>query len=153
MAYKYPYDFEEQVKYEPPKFKTNRSMWKFLLLSILTLGIYSIVFFTPFANELDKIHPKRDGTKTMDFLLVYILSLFTFSFVMYIWYHHISQRIEEALLRRKINYNFGTNDFWTWYIVGSLILVGPFIYIHKLCTAMNLLCESYNETPDINAIK
>ena len=27
---------------------------------------------------------------------------------------------------------------------GSFILVGEFVYFHKLCTAMNLLCEDYN---------
>ena len=50
-----------------------------------------------------------------------------------------------ALSDREINYDFGTNDFWLWFVLGSLILVGPFIYFHKLCTAMNLLCKDYNE--------
>lgn len=153
MSYNYQYGFEEEVKYQPPKLKTNRKLWKVVLFNILTLGIYSIVFFDPLASELDKIYPKRDGTKTMRFILAFILSLFTFSIVMLVWYHHISDRIEESLIRRKINYNFGTNDFWFWYLLGSLILVGPFVYIHKLCTAMNLLCESYNETPNIEEIK
>lgn len=31
-----------------------------------------------------------------------------------------------------------------WCILGSLILVGPFIYTHKLLTAMNLLSADYN---------
>ena len=54
MAYKYPYDIDEK-KYEPPKLKTNRSMWKLIILQILTLGIYGIVFFIPFSFDLDKI--------------------------------------------------------------------------------------------------
>ena len=29
-------------------------------------------------------------------------------------------------------------------IIGSFIFVGPFVYIHKLCKAMNLLSEDYN---------
>ena len=152
MAYKYKYD-EEQLEYEPPKLKTNRSMWKVMLFSVLTFGIYLIVFFSPFAAELDEIYPKRDGSKTMDFLLVYILSLFTCSVVMTAWHYHIALRIEEALEKRRIEYNFSTSDFWMWYFFGSFILVGPFVYMHKLCTAMNLLCESYNENHDIGAFK
>jgi hypothetical protein len=39
---------------------------------------------------------------------------------------------------------FGTSSFWGWYFLGSFIFIGPFVYFHKLCTAMNLLCEDYN---------
>ena len=153
MAYKYPYDFEEEVKYEPPKFRTDRSMWKVMFFSFLTLGIYLIVFFSPLASELDEIHPKRDGTKTLDFLIIWILSIFTSGLVMTAWHYLIADRIDEALSKRKINYDFGTRDFWLWYVLGSLIVVGPFVYLHRLCTAMNLLCESYNENPDIGSFK
>ena len=146
MAYKYSYDYEEK-KYEPPKLQTNRSMWKLMILNILTLGIYSIFFFVPLSFDLDKVDPKREREKTMNFLLAYILSLFTFSIVITIWHYHIATRIEEALSRRNIDYDFNTSDFWKWYFFGSLILIGPFIYFNKLCKAMNLLCKSYNERP------
>jgi hypothetical protein len=55
--------------------------------------------------------------------------------------------VEEALEKRKIEYDFGTGDFWGWFLFGSFILVGPFVYFHKLYKAMNLLCASYNENP------
>ena len=149
MAYKYPYDYEEK-KIETPKLQTNRSMWKLMILTWLTLGIYTIFFFIPLSFDLDKVDPKRERGKTMNFLAAYILSLFTFSIVMTVWHYHIAIRVEEALSRRNIDYDFGTGDFWKWFFFGSLILVGPFIYFHKLCTAMNLLCESYNEKPTLD---
>ena len=146
MAYKYSYDYEEK-KYEPPKLQTNRSVWKLMILNILTLGIYSIFFFVPLSFDLDKVDPKREREKTMNFLLAYVLSIFTFSIVITIWHYHIASRIEEALSRRNIDYDFSTSDFWKWYLFGSLIIVGPFVYLNKLCNAMNLLCQSYNEKP------
>ena len=146
MAYKYPYDDEEK-KYQPPKLQTNRNMWKLMILNILTLGIYGILFFIPFSFDLDKVDPKRHSGKTMNYLVAYIFSMFTFSIVIDIWHYHIAGRVERALERRNIDYDFSTGDFWKWFIFGSLILVGPFIYFHKLCTAMNLLCQSYNEKP------
>jgi hypothetical protein len=147
MAYKYPYDDEEKA-YVPPKLKTDRSMWKLMLFSILTFGIYTIIFFIPFSFDLDKIAPKPDRSKTMNFLFVYILSIFTASIAMLCWHYQIAQRIEEALERRDIRYNFGTNDFWVLQIFGSLFLgIGTFVYYHKLCHAMNLLCADYNEKP------
>ena len=148
MAYPYSYGYEEK-EIKPPKLKTDRSMWKLMILNILTLGIYGIIFFIPFSFDLDKIAPKRDRSKTMNYLVAYILSIFTFSFVLLIWYYQITCRVEEALAKRNIDYEFTTGTFWGWYFLGSFILVGPFVYFHKLCKAMNLLCESYNEKPVI----
>ena len=133
----------------PPKLKTNRSVWKLILFSLLTLGIYSIIFFIPFTFDLEKIHPARERSKPMNFLFAYILALFTASIVIFIWHYQITVYIEDALSVRSIKYSFGTKDFWLWVILGSLILVGPFIYFHKLCRAMNLLCADYNEKPTL----
>ena len=140
----YSYD-EEERRYQPPKLKTDRSMWKLMILNIVTLGIYSILFFIPLSFDLDKVAPKSDRSKTMNFLFAYILSLFTFSIVLMFWHYHIAERVEEALKQCEIPYEFETGDFWKWYFFGSFILVGPFVYFHKLCRAMNLLCEHYNE--------
>ena len=143
MAYKYSYGYEEE-KYQTPKLPTNRSMWKLMLLNILTLGVYNILFFIPFSFDIDKISPKRDLSKTMNYLFAHLLAAFTFAIVLDVWFYQISERVENALSEREINYDFGTEHFWIWFFFGTLILVGPFIYYHKLCTAMNLLCEDYN---------
>ena len=153
MAYPYDLDYEAAAKeraHKESKLKTDRSMWKLMILNILTLGIYSIVFFIPFSFDIDKVAPKRDGTKTMNFLFAYILAFFTFSIVMLAWHYQIAARVEEALAERQIDYEFSTTDFWGWYVFGSFIFVGSFVYFHKLCTAMNLLCESYNEKPSLD---
>lgn len=48
------------------------------------------------------------------------------------------------LLRRNLPYQFDAGTFWLWNVLGSLIVVGPFVYTHKLLTAMNMLCTDYN---------
>lgn len=149
MAYKYSYD-EEEIRVASIKLKTDRGMLKLMILNILTLGIYSIIFFIPFSFDLDKIAPKRDRSKTMNYISAYILSLFTFAIVLDIWHYQIAERIEEALEKRNVDYEFGTGDFWGWFFFGSFILIGPFIYFHKLCKAMNLLCADYNENPIVS---
>ena len=143
MAYKYSYD-EEEKAYTPPKLQTNRNVWKLIILSILTCGIYEIIFLIPVAFDLDKAAPKKDHSKTMNFLFVWILARITGGIAYCFWFHGISERIEDALSERNIPYQFGTNTFWGWYILGSLILVGPIVYLYKFCKAMNLLCEDYN---------
>lgn len=146
-SYVYSYDKEEK-EVKTPKLKTDRCMWKLMLLHYITLGIYSIFFFIPFSFDLDKVAPKSDRSKTMNFALAWFLSLITFSVFLWVWFYQVGARIEEALDKRNILHDFDSSSaFWGWYVVGGLILVGPFIYFHKLCKAMNLLCESYNENP------
>jgi hypothetical protein len=53
--------------------------------------------------------------------------------------------MHNELVRRGIKYDFGASDFWLWNILGSLIFVGPFIYIHKRMKAMNLINADYNQ--------
>ena len=141
MANYYTYDYEAQQKekeYKPIKLQTNRKMWKLMLFSILTLGLYSIFFFIPLSFDIDKVAPRRSDGKTMNYLWAYILAIFTYSIVIDIWHFHIAKRIVEALSVRKIEYKFGIKDFWLWFVLGSLILVGPFIYFHKLCNESSL---------------
>jgi hypothetical protein len=145
MAYRYPYH-EEAIAYRPQPLRTDRKMWKLMLFHILTFGISSIFFFIPFSYELEKISPAREGHKLINYAIAYLASLFTFSIIMTIWFFELTKRVEAALEERGIADGFGIGDFWCWYCLGSLILVGPFIYFHKLCKAMNLLCEDYNKS-------
>ncbi len=75
------------------------------------------------------------------FFLLGPITLYIFGLV---WFNNLSSRIGNELKRRGLNYDFGASDFWLWNVLGSLILVGPFIYIHKLSKAMNLLAQDYN---------
>ena len=126
--------------------KTNRGLLKFILLSIVTLGIYALVYFSSISTDINIIASRYDGKKTMHFcLMAFVLAPITLTIYMFVWYHKLSARIGSELQRRGIDYHFSAADFWLWDILGSLILVGPFIYIHKLSKAMNLLAKNYNQ--------
>lgn len=81
----------------------------------------------------------------MHFLLMaLIVSPITFGIGGIVWYHRISARIGNELSRRGVPYSFGAADFWLWNVLGSLIGIGPLVYLHKLFKATNLMCENYN---------
>ena len=125
--------------------KTNRGMIKFILLNIITFGIYSLIFFSNISTDINTIASRYDGKKTMHFcLLFFIIAPITLGIGGIVWYHRICARIGAELNRRGIGYSFGAGSFWGWFVFGCLIFVGPFIFMHKLCKAMNLLSESYN---------
>lgn len=124
---------------------TNRGLVKFFFLNLVTLGIYGIVFFTNISTSLNTAASRYDGRKTMNYCLVcFIFSWLTLGIVPLVWFSKMSGRVGNELRRRGIYYSFGAGTFWLWFILGALITVGPFIYIHKLSKAMNKICEDYN---------
>ncbi len=124
---------------------TGRGLAKMFFLGILTLGIYDMVILSRLPDELNIAASRYDGRKTMPYFAMLLISPFTLMVLPFVWYHNFCDRIRHELLRRRIDYKMGASTFWLWNILGSLILVGPFIFTHKLCKAMNLINKDYNE--------
>lgn len=125
--------------------KSDRGLLKFIILTFLTLGIYSIVAYSSITNDINIIASRYDGKKTMHYcLLSFIVAPFTLGVAVFVWYHKMSNRIGAELERRNIDYSFKASDFWLWEVLGILIVIGPFVYTYKLFKAMNLLAADYN---------
>ena len=125
--------------------KTNRGMIKVILLSLITFGIYGLVFFSKVSTDINLIASRYDGKKTMHFcLLAFIFVPITFGIAGIVWYHKISARIGAELNRRGIGYSFGAGTYWGWSVLGCLIGVGPLVYMHKLFKAVNKMNAHYN---------
>ncbi len=125
--------------------KTNRGLVKYILLSLITFGIYGIVCMSSVSTDINLIASKYDGKKTMHFcLLAFVFSWLTCGIGIFVWFHKISNRIGDELKRRNIDYKMSAGSFWLWNILGSFIVVGPFVYMYKLFKAMNLLAADYN---------
>lgn len=125
--------------------KTNKGLLKTILLSIVTLGIYPLVVMSVVSNDINIVASRYDGKKTMHFcLLTFIVAPITFGIAGIVWYHKISNRIGAELKRRGVDYNFSAADYWLWSVLGSLIVIGPFVYLHKMFKATNLMNAHYN---------
>ncbi len=137
-----------QPGYAAPAYQlsTRRGMLKTVLLSILTLGIYSIVFYSRLGNDMNLIATRYDGKKTMHYcLLCFVLAPVTLGIAGFVWFHKVSNRIGRELARRGLPCRFGAGNYWGWNILGILLLgIGPFLYLYQLCRAMNLLSADYN---------
>ena len=125
--------------------RTNRSLLKTILLSLITLGIYALVVHSNISEEINEVASKHDGKHTMHFLLANLLlgpiTLWIFPIV---WTHQLCNRMGNELSRRGIDYTFSAGTFWGWGVLGALIFIGPFVYGHKFYKAMNLINENYN---------
>ena len=130
-----------------PLLKTDRSLLKYIIFSILTCGIYSIFFYTGIADDINRVASGRDGKKTTHYcLMTFVLAPITCSINAFYWWHTISDRIGEEARARGIYTDFSATTFWLWQLVGAVLCgIGPFIYIHKLCKVMNEINYSYNQ--------
>ena len=125
--------------------KTNRGLLKLILLSMITFGIYAIVVYCSISNDINVVASRYDGKKTMHYaLLIFLVTPITLGIAAVVWFHKISNRIGGELKRRGVDYAFSAADYWLWGVLGALIIVGPFVYAHKMCVAMNELSKHYN---------
>lgn len=127
------------------QFPTERAWWKMILLGLITFGIYPIVIYSKIVEELNIAASRHDGKRTMPYFAMVWLAPITLSIYPIVWLHGLSNRVGDEVRRRGYDYNFGAKDFWLWNVLGSLILVGPFIYLHKLMKSMNLINEHFNQ--------
>jgi len=136
-----------QGGYVPPRrqLPTNRGLVKYILLNLITFGIYGLVVMSSISTEINEIASRYDGKKTTHYcLMVFVFSWLTLGISPIVWFHKISNRMGNELARRGIAYSFSAGTFWGWNVLGALIGIGPLVYMHKMFKAMNLLCGSYN---------
>ncbi|MDR2647144.1 MAG: DUF4234 domain-containing protein [Oscillospiraceae bacterium] len=134
--------------YAPPskKMKTNRGGIKFYILTIVTLGIYAVFFYAGVANDINLAATKYDGKKTMNFWLLFLLvGPITFGLGYLVWGHKLAARIGAEARRRGHSTTFGAGSYWLWNTLGLIIIIGPFVYMHKLSACMNAIAQDYNE--------
>ena len=125
--------------------KTNRSLVKFIFLGLITFGIYDLVILCGLSQDINITASRYDGKKTMHFALVaFVFSWLTVGIVPIVWMHKICARMGAEKARRGLGNDFGAKDFWLWGVLGSLIIVGPFIFIHKLLKTDNAINADYN---------
>lgn len=122
----------------------KRGLCKMIFLGLITLGIYPTVIWSRIVTELNIAASRYDGQRTMPWFAMVILAPITLGVYPLVWMHDFCARIRDELRRRQIDYNFGPRHFWLWNVLGCLIIVGPFIFVHKLMKAMNLINSHFN---------
>ena len=127
------------------RLKTDRSFLKTFLLSLITFGIYGLVVYAHITDDVNLVCTRYDNKKSMNYwLLILVVTPLTFGIASIVWMHRICNRIGGELQRRQVPYDFSAKTFWLWNVLGSLILVGPFVFAHKFFKAVNMMNDSFN---------
>lgn len=125
------------------RLKTNRSLLVYILLSLVTCGIYSWYVIYDMARDANEMCA-GDGKNTKGLLLYIIFSIITCGLYPYFWYYGIAERMNNACLARGLRSQTSGTSFLLWYILGSFIIVGPFVAMHQLFETMNTVATEYN---------
>ncbi|MEE1077126.1 MAG: DUF4234 domain-containing protein [Acutalibacteraceae bacterium] len=113
----------QQSGYQQPaiQLSTNRSFIKFVLLSIVTCGIYGIICLYEISKDINTIASRYDNKKTMNYVVAWLLSMVTFGISVIVWSHKISSRIGCELQRRNYDYKFSASTYWIYNFVLSIV--------------------------------
>ena len=126
-------------------FKQDRSFVAWFFLNFITGGIYGLVVMYFIVSDVNEICSPRDGKKTHSYLLmVFLFSWLTLGIYPLVWWHGFSDRVGDALQSRGYPRMLSAGTFWGWRVLGSLILVGPWIFDYKMLQAVNTLAADAN---------
>lgn len=124
--------------------QTNRSLIKLILLSIITLGIYGLFFWSGYARDMN-IVCEGDGKKTRGILARLVFSILTLGIYDFVWLYGAGDRIAANCIRKGVSNDTTGGKVLCWYIFGVLLFgIGPLVGAHKLITGLNDLCAAYN---------
>ncbi len=123
--------------------RTDRSLLKLILLSIITLGIYSLWFWSQYAKDMNTVC-QGDGKTTRGILFRIILSILTLGIYDLVWMYGVGSRIHDNCYKYNIACETTGGSVLLWFVLGAAIIIGPFVAIHKMIDGLNRLCEHYN---------
>ena len=123
--------------------KENRRLWKLLLFTIPTFGIYNIVFWFQFTKDLNQMNNEEKPLK--NYILVLFLSIITFGIYRWVWFFYLTDRIQTTGQDMGMKINPGAGTTLTIRLFGTFILIGPIISDFMVIRNMNKLAKEYNQ--------
>ena len=130
------------------KMKTDRSLLKLILLSLISFGIYGLWFLHDVSKDINDIC-KEDGRQTAGLLQYIIFTVLTLGIYAYVWYYRLAGRIENYCHRHDIPTDLSAKTIAVIFVVGvlaasmggSLIMLFAYYIIIK---NLNVICARYN---------
>ena len=125
--------------------KTDRSLVAYILLNIITCGIYGYYFLYTMARDVN-IVCSGDGKKTGGLAAFILLSWITCGFYALYWYYALGNRLASNAPRYGLNFQENGTTVLLWYLVGALLCgIGPYVAMHFLIRNTNSICAAYNQ--------
>lgn len=126
--------------------KTDRSLVAYILLSIITCGLYSWYFIYCLARDVN-IMCRQDGQKTSGLLVWILLNIITCGFYNLYWMYNLGNRLAANSRRYGLHFQENGTTVLLWYLVGLFMCgIGPYVAMHFLIKNSNALGTAYNRS-------
>lgn len=130
--------------YAPFRLKTDRSLLTYILLTIVTCGIYGWYFLYCLARDIN-VACDGDGKNTAGLVKLILLTIVTCGIYSWIWHYSLGNRLAENAPRYGLNFQENGTTVLMWMLFGSLLCgIGPFIAMNILIKNANMICGAYN---------
>ena len=127
------------------RIQTDRSIVMYILLTIVTCGIYGYYFIYKLAEDVNEMC-KEDGQKTGGLAAFILLSLVTCGIYAYYWYYQIANRIQLNGPRYGITVQESGTTILLWCLIGLLLCgIGPLVAMHFIIKNTNAMAVAYNQ--------
>lgn len=123
--------------------KEDRRLWKLLLFTIPTFGIYNIIFWFQLTRDLNDMN--REEKKLKNYILVLFLSIFTLGIYRWVWFFYLADREQTTGEQLGLRIKPGPGTILFWRLFGTFILIGPLISDYYVIRNMNRLAKEYNK--------
>lgn len=124
--------------------KTDRGLLGYILLSIVTCGIYSYYFIYTIARDVN-VACEGDGQSTGGLLKFILLSIVTCGIYSFWWEYSLGNRLAMNAPRYGMSFTENGTSVLMWLLFGVLLCgIGPYIAMNILIKNTNSICMAYN---------
>ncbi len=124
----------------------ERSLFSYIVLSVLTFGIYHIVFWTKVSKDVNALC-EGDGKKTMKYVFCFLLNIVTVGIFGFIWKFKLAKRLQENAARYNLRFSESGGLVVVLAIVFAFFPIAQAVLIKNF----NKLAVAYNEYNGLEA--
>ncbi len=145
-------DFENNFNGNQPQgsgtllpLRTDRSLLAYVLLSIITCGIYGYYFIFTVARDINTAC-EDDDEETAGLGMYILLSFITCGFYNLYWEYKLGNRLAKNGPYFGVQIQENGTTILLWKLIGSLVCgIGYFIGSYILIRNVNTICTAYNQ--------
>jgi hypothetical protein len=122
----------------------QRSLVGFIILSIITFGLYGLYWIYKLAKDVN-LMCEGDGKNTGGLFKCIFFGIITLSIYNFVWLYMLGDRLQENAPKYNLAFKEGGGAVLLWYVVGSIIVIGPLIATYIIIKNTNALAREFNK--------
>ncbi|MBE6796136.1 MAG: DUF4234 domain-containing protein [Ruminococcaceae bacterium] len=127
----------------------KRKIGLYIFLSIITLGIYDIVFWYKWTEDLNKICD-GDDKDSGNYLLVLLLDVFSLFIYVFVWNYQMVERMYQKAPDYNVQLKHGGMFVILWRVLPLVSSVYKIKYFNRLAEAYNATVAA--EAPEAEVV-